>query len=1520
MARPFPSIRKPSAGWTGAVNYTLEDHIASPYPHPIYPRKDGVLPNDSITRHMADAGAHRKYFLSTAELIFTKAEYEDNKTRNGATITDPTTRESSLYQYLITAPALAAILADYSASGGFSYENLVKEITGSVGSHEYTMCTESDTPYYAPSIGLFVDLFDKFNAVVGILPSQSKPTISTPTALTQVFALKSHTHAAYESNGISHKEIWDAINAGGGGSGGTGGVIDGTLCTDAATGEPCVTEIELFDGSTPNNLASYTYTVQHNCLLFIQLKNAIIADNESSSVPRDCILVKAGEQVIGTLTDNLQDLWNELDNDGLRIPVKVGTTITLIGDGTTPIFDGSSLTTDSKIVFSEFELTPLSMRIGMPNYDTPTDITNNVCRTVLDESRNYTAAADGFVLFRYNNSDGSKSIFARGYIGTTLVYTSGIVSLQEIQIETTPDRYMSSGMVPVRKGDVIDFKVTNTNGSSIVSLASGDNREYDVIFYPLVGAEHTEGEGPIEYPVFEHAFTDTTDNPFIGTSIPSAADLTITSAKIESMCGRSDIDLNTCNISLKVDVFTPKKNGSTVVVDGNGFAEIDKTHPVYRNEAIVYCDADNSPTGYYNDYSRHLDVSIVGGAAKIAWTDAFKKAPADNSVAASVLLPALSSLVAANAGSVTWDDFGNSYGGYIDNAASLGLENCYIRLTAVIDPCTKIIKQSKAGMFIDGEIAKDDDGNVCKTLVTYADWAANGNVTDGYTYEYTVKTDCLLYMNVGIEINNSTQEEVVIKINGETLDAYTDTSMGASGLIDMNKILSLPLSRGTRVSFYTKATPIHNQRTYSDVLPGGEDFIIKLIEFKMSTELTPAKFPSLAVRICDVDCHEESTNASVLPADSTCEYFTWTESQMRQVFGSSFDFDHARFDVSAVFYVGDSASDYDAAANKLQDDGILISPTGQGQQVRPSVTIDTVNGERVAKLALPGIDYFCSTVKSDTTDGFKLVTRTDGAHLSIGSSGNNLVSDFNTDYNKKVRMRLLLHVSDRRSETSHMYASTPDWDTSKKIDIYHNGIVPADGWIVCMVDDFSQMGNSIVGRVLVNGVEVYSWSWEQDSGDNNTVWVPVPVSKGDVVTYKTKLYTDTVWTDGDITRPAGSTTGRVTTIFYPAKHTQLEVPDFNVPGSAGVIDGTIWKKADGTPEITPVNGASVSKIEYNVHNDCLLAIQITSGAVTGFNGIDVYVNSSVVGRLVSVTDSNAPDCSSMRIPVARGSVIKLVNNAGGGLLTTGSNYGSGEITFTEFKLRATNVVAAMPDYGSSDTRSWLDISSSTSAGSEAAPADGFLLMLYGGVLGDFLVKINELTVLNTSSNQSVGDPDHSVLLPVSKGDIVKWGAIDASNGGFFQLTFIPAKMHEVRTTSASAIEVIAMSSRSVAPSWWKVYSNGWCEQGGLGTENVDIFLSIPFTDTNYGVTGSYTGGAAGESAWLTVIDSTATDAAWRKTNAKFIIALANDTVGPGSVTWRAEGWISDASLLAIKQGKVWDPTADSNAGAWVDPS
>ena len=64
-------------------------------------------------------------------------------------------------------------------------------------------------------------------------------------------------------------------------------------------------------------------------------------------------------------------------------------------------------------------------------------------------------------------------------------------------------------------------------------------------------------------------------------------------------------------------------------------------------------------------------------------------------------------------------------------------------------------------------------------------------------------------------------------------------------------------------------------------------------------------------------------------------------------------------------------------------------------------------------------------------------------------------------------------------------------------------------------------------------------------------------------------------------------------------------------------------------------------------------------------------------------------------------------------------------------------------------------------------------------------------------------------------DIGTFSVTNTDNNGttISRITY-NGNQYEIKMPPVSAIEVIAMSSRSDAPSWWKVYSNGWCEQGG----------------------------------------------------------------------------------------------------------
>lgn len=82
-------------------------------------------------------------------------------------------------------------------------------------------------------------------------------------------------------------------------------------------------------------------------------------------------------------------------------------------------------------------------------------------------------------------------------------------------------------------------------------------------------------------------------------------------------------------------------------------------------------------------------------------------------------------------------------------------------------------------------------------------------------------------------------------------------------------------------------------------------------------------------------------------------------------------------------------------------------------------------------------------------------------------------------------------------------------------------------------------------------------------------------------------------------------------------------------------------------------------------------------------------------------------------------------------------------------------------------------------------------------------------------------------------------------------------------------------------SWYRVYKSGWCEQGGIQTENSEVFFLKPFADTNYGVSGICD--FIGANSFVS-FDT--------KTTSGIIFRVGTDTTGTVPVTWRAWGYMA----------------------------
>lgn len=108
-----------------------------------------------------------------------------------------------------------------------------------------------------------------------------------------------------------------------------------------------------------------------------------------------------------------------------------------------------------------------------------------------------------------------------------------------------------------------------------------------------------------------------------------------------------------------------------------------------------------------------------------------------------------------------------------------------------------------------------------------------------------------------------------------------------------------------------------------------------------------------------------------------------------------------------------------------------------------------------------------------------------------------------------------------------------------------------------------------------------------------------------------------------------------------------------------------------------------------------------------------------------------------------------------------------------------------------------------------------------------------------------------------------------------------------KSTLTDCYVVVKKSDPSTMPSWYRIWSDGWCEQGGeLGFTSTGWVkgtksLNIPFKDTKYNVM------VMGN--WSDAASSSCTVTA--KTTDSFTIKYAINTTAQKGV-WRAEGYIS----------------------------
>ena len=102
--------------------------------------------------------------------------------------------------------------------------------------------------------------------------------------------------------------------------------------------------------------------------------------------------------------------------------------------------------------------------------------------------------------------------------------------------------------------------------------------------------------------------------------------------------------------------------------------------------------------------------------------------------------------------------------------------------------------------------------------------------------------------------------------------------------------------------------------------------------------------------------------------------------------------------------------------------------------------------------------------------------------------------------------------------------------------------------------------------------------------------------------------------------------------------------------------------------------------------------------------------------------------------------------------------------------------------------------------------------------------------------------------------------------------------------------IIEVSDKTLMPSWYRIYSDGWCEQGGLAGNassavNVTVNLLKPFLNTTYSLFGGAQEPESAKGAFSVGF--------YGKTTTTFSAALHDDTtINKGTFTWEAHGYIN----------------------------
>lgn len=261
------------------------------------------------------------------------------------------------------------------------------------------------------------------------------------------------------------------------------------------------------------------------------------------------------------------------------------------------------------------------------------------------------------------------------------------------------------------------------------------------------------------------------------------------------------------------------------------------------------------------------------------------------------------------------------------------------------------------------------------------------------------------------------------------------------------------------------------------------------------------------------------------------------------------------------------------------------------------------------------------------------------------------------------------------------------------------------------------------------------------------------------------------------------------------------------------------------------NGAYNAKTVYPSYYDWLLSIYNDTGSITGFNVKDTTDTYTDYDFVLNLNDET------FRLPT------KVHGKTGDAVVGNGMTLGW------------------------SDGESNYGTTFNTSNGWGLRVSDG-----YGSAVGS---NTTEVQGAITKSYGITSDPTKS--------------GIEVDTTGMSLYFYVGAVVQDADVINAGAIinEVATLNSRPhivetyhSGTDWYHVWSDGFCEQGGVGTENVTTNLLKPYADTNYSIlltpnfSGNFVAGVAS------------------KTTTGFVFSIGGDNTGSSQAYWFACGYIS----------------------------